>query len=130
MKKDTFTFLRKKIGKTQKETAVLLGISKKAVESYEQGARNIPANIQRILYYLLFKLNMDKVEAGERCWDFKECNSQYREQCIAWLAKEGFFCWFITGKVCIGEKAESGKSEGNCFECRYFKHHLGKILAP
>ena len=46
----------KNLRKTQKELANLLGISKKTVESYEQGLRNIPSNIERILYFLLVKL--------------------------------------------------------------------------
>ncbi|MCP4156812.1 MAG: helix-turn-helix transcriptional regulator [bacterium] len=126
MTKDEFYKIRKRIKKTQKEIAGLLGVSKKAVESYEQGLRNIPSNIERILYFLLFKLNKDKFMVEEFCWDKKECPDTIRANCIAWIAKEGFFCWFITGKVCALEKRSQNPIE-NCFSCSFFKNNLKNI---
>lgn len=127
MKKEDFVSIRKRLGKTQKQIALLLGISHKTVESYEQGFRNIPVNVERILYYLFFKLNMDKLADGELCWDKKECPMEIREHCIAWLANEGFFCWFLTGKTCVREKMLSGGNSENCFTCSFFKENLDKI---
>lgn len=127
MNKDEFSKLRKKFGKTQKEMAALLSVSKKTVESYEQGLRNIPSNVQRLLYFLLFKLNMNKFDNTRLCWEEKECPPKIRENCVAWIAKEGFFCWFMTGKVCETEKLASGKATGDCFRCSFFKHTLDKI---
>lgn len=37
MDRETFVSLRAKLGKTQKSLAELLGVSLKAVQSYEQG---------------------------------------------------------------------------------------------
>ena len=130
MQKAEFTRIRKKLGKTQKQMSALLGVSQKAIESYEQGLRNIPSNIERILYYLLFKLNMDKLGEDEKklCWDKKDCPQHFRENCLAWMAKEGFFCWFITGKICPAEKQLSHKSTGTCFNCSFFKDQLNAIL--
>lgn len=127
MQKDEFIKIRKKLGKTQKEMASLLGVSKKAVESYEQGLRNIPGNVERIIYFLLFKLNMDKFDEQQLCWIIKECPPHIRENCVAWMAKEGFFCWFLTGKSCSREKALSPGSSGSCFLCSFFKENLEKI---
>ena len=131
MQKEKFYQIRKKLNKTQKEMAALLGISKKTVESYEQGLRKIPPNSERILYYLLFKLNMDKLSENgkELCWDKKDCPPHLRENCLAWIAKEGFFCWFITGKICPAEKqlSHNSKSTGTCFNCSFFKDNLEAI---
>ncbi|UCH94360.1 MAG: helix-turn-helix transcriptional regulator [Candidatus Aminicenantes bacterium] len=127
MQKEKFLRIRKKLNKTQKEMAVLLGISIKTVESYEQGLRNIPANVERIVYYLLFKLNMEKFKEKEPCWDIKKCPLPTRENCVAWIAKEGFFCWFLTGRVCTREKLLSGESTKSCFHCSFFKENLEKI---
>jgi transcriptional regulator with XRE-family HTH domain len=127
MQKEKFYQIRKKLDKTQKEMASLLGISIKTVESYEQGLRNIPVNVERIVYFLLFKLNMEKLNGKEHCWGIKKCPPSTRENCIAWAAKEGFFCWFLTGKVCAHEHLISGNSTGSCFECSFFKGNLGKI---
>lgn len=127
MKKEEFVKIRKKIGKTQKETAMLLGISHKTVESYEQGFRNIPVNVERIIYYLLFKLNMDKLDNRQLCWHVKDCPADIRKNCIAWVAQEGFFCWFLTGKTCIRERLLSGGTSENCFSCSFFRENSKKI---
>jgi transcriptional regulator with XRE-family HTH domain len=127
MKKDEFSKIRKKLDKTQKELAALLGVSGKTVESYEQGLRNIPMNIARLIYFLLFKLNMDKFTGKELCWDMNECPLHIRENCVSWIAKEGFFCWFLTGRVCAHEKLRSPHPIKSCFECRFFKKNLAKI---
>lgn len=128
MKKEEFIEIRKKLHKTQKEIAHLLGVSKKTIESYEQGIRNIPANTARILYFLLFKLNMDKLDKDEMCWQVNDCPADTRENCVAWVAREGFFCWFLTGKTCIRIKALSPNSAHNCYQCQFFKEKLEKIL--
>ncbi len=130
MQKEDFKKLRKRLHKTQKEMAGLLTISKKTIESYEQGLRNIPANVQRILYFLLFKLNQDKLEKKQNCWNVKSCSPEFKKNCIAWLAKEGFYCWFITGKVCAAEQEQSKNTINSCFECDFFKENLDKIIAP
>ncbi len=129
MLKEDFKEVRKILKKTQKEMAALLGISRKTVESYEQGLRNIPGNMGRIVYFLLFKLNMGKIARGELCWKKKKCPLKIRENCIAWLAKEGFFCWFITGRVCALEKLLGESSSDSCFECSFFKENLKKVSA-
>ena len=50
---EEFLKCRKKLQKTQKEMAKLLGISMKAVCSYEQGWREIPLHTERQIFYLL-----------------------------------------------------------------------------
>ena len=56
MDKMEFQYFRQKLQKTQKEMAQLLGTSLKAVESYEQGWRNIPAQVERqVLFFLAMK---------------------------------------------------------------------------
>ncbi len=53
MESDDFNNARKKLGKTQKEIAELLGLALKTVQAYEQGSRKIPAYIEREMWYLL-----------------------------------------------------------------------------
>ncbi|MFC1516563.1 helix-turn-helix domain-containing protein, partial [Thermodesulfobacteriota bacterium] len=48
-----FAYFRKKLNKTQKQMAQLLGTSLKAVHSYEQGWRSIPANVERQMFFLV-----------------------------------------------------------------------------
>lgn len=122
-----FTAFRARLKKTQKEMAEFLGVSLKAVESYEQGWRNIPANIERILYYLLFKMNQNLFGRGDRCWFEKKCPPAIRANCPAWIAREGLYCWFLTGKMCRAEKKGRSERGMSCSGCAFFSKNLKKI---
>ncbi len=50
-----FKHLRTRLSKTQKELAQLMGISIKAIHSYEQGWRKIPHHVERQALFLLYK---------------------------------------------------------------------------
>jgi DNA-binding transcriptional regulator YiaG len=51
-----FNKLRKKLNKSQQQMALLLGVSIKAVQSYEQGWRNIPTHVERQMFFLLSRV--------------------------------------------------------------------------
>jgi len=53
MDSQEFKKWRKKLNKTQKEIAELLGISVKSAQGYEQGWRNIPTHVERLMYFHL-----------------------------------------------------------------------------
>lgn len=57
MESKEFKRFRKRMNKTQSQMAQLLGVSVKAVHSYEQGWRNIPAHVERQMFFLIS--NMD-----------------------------------------------------------------------
>ncbi len=48
-----FAVFRKKLDKTQKAMANLLGVSIKAIHSYEQGWRTIPPHVERQMFFLM-----------------------------------------------------------------------------
>ena len=52
MDSSEFLKARKVLDKTQKQLAELLGISIKAVHSYEQGWRKIPSHVERQVFFL------------------------------------------------------------------------------
>jgi Predicted transcriptional regulator len=131
-----FSRLRSALGKSQRELAELLGVSLKAVESYEQGWRNVPAHVERMLYFLLFKLNEGAIESASPCWKSKDCPSERRDKCIAYVAKEGRFCWFFTGRLCATAKSADARPEGSardpaedrgCYTCSVFEDMLAKV---
>jgi DNA-binding transcriptional regulator YiaG len=109
-----FSRLRALLGKSQRELAELLGLSLKAVESYEQGWRKVPAHVEKVLYFLLLKIEGKGVEGGAACWEIQDCPPTRRSSCVAYLAGEGRFCWFFTGRLCARSKA------GGCASCRVF----------
>ena len=96
-----FSKIRHSLGKTQEELARLLCVSTKAVQSFEQGWRNIPASAERQLLFLLsLKRSLDK--STEPCWEIRNCPEEWRENCTAWEFNAGYFCWLINGTFCRG----------------------------
>ena len=120
-----FSRLRASLGKSQRELAELLGLSLKAVESYEQGWRNVPAHVERLLYFLLFKLNEDDIVDEDPCWTAKACPDELRSKCVAFVAKEGRFCWFFTGRLCAG--AKDAADDRGCYSCSVFTQMLARV---
>jgi hypothetical protein len=101
MKKEEFLCARLKLSKTQAQLAELLRASSKAVQSYEQGWRSIPAHVER---QLLFLLSMKEKKKGQKdCWTVRKCSPDKKRACPAWEFKAGRFCWFINGTLCEGK---------------------------
>jgi hypothetical protein len=126
MDRETFTRIRSRLGKHRREISAVLGVSPKAVESYEQGWRRVPANVERILYFLLFKLEEEKLADYEPCWETRSCTEASRNGCMAWEAHEGRFCWFFTGRLCGAAKA-AGKRRYPCHSCAVFLGQLERL---
>lgn len=124
MDKVEFAITRRYLGKTQRQMAQLLCISPKAVQSFEQGWRDIPANCERQLLFLL-SCKCSTEEKSGQCWEIRKCPAEVRERCPAWEFKAGYFCWFITGTFCEGNPhhdwAEKIKT---CRRCKVYKSRL------
>ena len=82
MDKQQFASARRKPGKTQRELAEILVISIKAVHSYEQGWREIPAHIERQLLFLL-SIKDRQTKEEKPCWVVRDCPSEHRDRCPA-----------------------------------------------
>jgi len=96
-----FSYIRQKLNKTQKQMAQLLGTSIKAVTSYEQGWRTVPAYVERQIFFLVSR--MRRVKKGQKpCWVIKSCPTEIKKQCPAWEFQAGKLCWFINGTICEG----------------------------
>lgn len=67
MKRHEFSSIRSQVEKTQHQMAQLLGTSLKAVQSFEQGWRNIPVHIERQVLYLLVLKKLRR-KKGKPCW--------------------------------------------------------------
>lgn len=129
MKDKEFSVLRKKLKKTQKQMAQLLGTSIKAIHSYEQGWRTIPVHVERQLYFLVTRKYSGKNEKDlQACWDARSCPQEQREACPAWEFSTGDLCWFINGTICDGTVHNSWKEKmKHCRSCDVFKSALAKI---
>ena len=119
MEKQEFSSIRKKLGKTQKQLAALLGMSLKTIHSYEQGWRSIPTHIERQLFFLLIKQRGRNAELVP-CWEQKECME--KEDCPAWEFQSGHLCWFLCGTLCECTSESSYKEKiGVCRDCKIFR---------
>ncbi|MDL2268539.1 helix-turn-helix domain-containing protein [Desulfosarcina sp. OttesenSCG-928-A07] len=122
-----FRKYRKKLNKTQKQIAQLLGVSIKAVHSYEQGWRSIPVHVERQFYFLLAR----KISGAQDpcpCWNQRECPEYQREQCPVWEFASGNWCWFVSGTICGGVAYHSWKDKMvQCRTCPVFESILEKI---
>ncbi len=106
-----FSAHRKKLCKTQKTLAKLLGVSLKAVQSYEQGWRSIPLYIERKIFFLLVNQRREGVTKRKNCWDLKKCGC--KKECPAWEFQAGHLCWFLNGTLCncTSDQEETDKIE-------------------
>ena len=120
MDSEEFKRLRSRLGKTQKQMAELLGTSLKAVHSYEQGWRTIPAHVERQMFFLVAQLRWTHV-GRKSCWVVKNCPPEQKRKCPAWEFKAGKLCWFICGTICDGRARGSWKEKMKiCRSCEVF----------
>lgn len=96
-----FLHFRKKLEKTQKQMAQLLGTSLKAIHSYEQGWRRVPAYVEIQVLFLLSSKAGD-FKRRKPCWAIKNCSGEIRKECPVWEFQVGKFCWIINGTICGG----------------------------
>lgn len=120
-----FAEARARLGKTQKSLAELLGVSLKAVQSYEQGWRTIPTHVERQLYFLLVNQRGNNAKKRKDCWTLKKCDS--KKSCPAWEFQAGHLCWFISGTQCDCAAEKSWKEKMSiCRECEILSSLLDK----
>jgi len=120
MDKIEFKDFRKKLDKTQKEMAQLLGTSLKAIHSYEQGWRTIPPAVQRQMYFLISR-KQKSPNGNKPCWKIKNCTTAQKKRCPAWEFKSGNLCWFINGTICDGDPRSSWNEKMEiCRTCEVF----------
>jgi hypothetical protein len=117
-----FAVLRKSMDKTQKQIAQLLGSSLKAIHSYEQGWRTIPAHAERQMLFLTAMKNKSK-NGKKACWTLKKCPAEKRNNCPAWEFSAGDLCWFINGTICDGNAHKDWKTKmALCRECGVYQN--------
>jgi len=124
MTKTEFKKYRKRLAKTQKQMAELLGTSLKAIHSYEQGWRTVPAHVERQIYFLVFRLEL-KGRKQKPCWLIRKCSPEQKNHCPAWEFSSGDLCWFINGTHCDGMSHKNWKEKMRiCRSCEVFRSLL------
>ena len=121
MTKQEFGKFRSYLKKTQRQMAQLLGVSLKAIQSFEQGWRRVPPHIER---QILFLISMKYTPAGRKknCWTVRKCHPKVRSDCPAYEFQCGPLCWFINGTVCCGTSQMNWREKMEiCKTCDVFQ---------
>lgn len=122
MTRNDFLRARKKLGKTQKQLAELLGSSIKAIHSYEQGWRSVPPHVERQIYFLLSRHRDGENKGPRPCWLIKNCPTERRNSCPAWEFRAGKLCWFINGTICECQAQKNWQEKMKiCCKCEVLK---------
>lgn len=126
MDKKEFFQIRWYLGKTQSQMAQLMGTSLRAIQSFEQGWRNIPVHAERQMFFLLVKhKSLDGVDTP--CWVIQRCPIETRRNCPAWEFQSGDVCWFINGTICHGVVQGWQKKMSLCRQCTVFEPILSSL---
>ena len=121
MENKEFSRIRLSLGKTQVQMAHLLGVSLKAVQSFEQGWRKVPSHIERQTLFL-FAMKESPPKKANPCWKTLKCPVETKRNCPAWEFRAGHLCWFINGTICHGEIQESWQKKMKiCRQCDVFQ---------
>jgi DNA-binding XRE family transcriptional regulator len=117
--------VRRILDKSQSELAALLGVSVRAIQSYEQGWRPTPPTIQKMGWLLLFLDWRKTHRRWEPCWDICGCESDIRAECPAHIFRAGDICWLISGTMCRGIRQGSWEKKATkCRQCAVVKRWL------
>jgi len=117
VEKEEFVEARLRLDKSQKEMSQLLGVSVKAVYSYEQGWRSIPTHVERQVFFLLSRKRGTK-DLAKQCWTIKKCPPKRRRECPAYEYNAGRFCWLVNGTICECKAQKNWKEKMKiCREC-------------
>jgi DNA-binding XRE family transcriptional regulator len=104
------------LGRTQVELASALGVSAKAIQSYEQGWRDVPT---RVMIQLLVLLSLYRRQSLDEvpCWNIRKCPESMRRNCAAFTVGRGQFCWFIGTKECVPPAGAGDADALPCMAC-------------
>jgi len=121
-----FKDFRKKLKKTQLQMAQLLGTSLKAVHSYEQGWRSVPAQVERQMSFIISRIEENRKDR-KPCWVIKKCPLSRKKQCPAWEFRAGKLCWLISGTICEGTVQQNWKEKMKiCRSCEVLASLIAK----
>ena len=106
--------IRHVLGMSQHDLSTLLGISIRAVQSYEQGWRAVPPYVQKLTGLLLYLERRKGMPRLKPCWKVKKCPSENRRACPVHKYQAGEICWIVSGDLCGGKEEKSWEDKMIC----------------
>jgi len=80
----------------------ILGVSLKAIQSFEQGWRRIPAHVERQTLFVL-AMKMGSREQGFPRWKIRRCSARCGRSVQPGNLRLVISGWFINGTICQGK---------------------------
>lgn len=114
--------IRNHIGMTQAKVAQALGISIRAIQSYEQGWRETPTHVL-VQMLVLAAAYRSSSEERPACWTITGCSAEKQEKCPC-RRTDGRLCWLVSGRMCAGHSASRCDDLSACMECPVVKRIL------
>jgi DNA-binding transcriptional regulator YiaG len=115
--------LRLLLGVTQEGLAKALGISTKAVQSYEQGWRKTPLRVVKQMLTLV-AMHREDYSQSTPCWEIRGCDADSVANCPANTITHGRYCWAVASKSCAKARGDKDISVLGCLECEVVKKFL------
>jgi len=106
--------VRKSLGKSQTEFAGLIGRSVRALQSYEQGWRDVPEHVQRTAALLVYLHGRKTPSDVKPCWEIRRCKPKERETCPVYELRAGYLCWLLSSQCSAGSKKTGHIACGDC----------------
>ena len=110
--------VREALRKSQAELADLLGLSVRAIQSYEQGWRRTPLGVQKMTLLLLCLQRRNGRALPSPCWVTRGCDAETRAACSSREFGGGRFCWLFSSATqrCKASDGSDGSLEP-CLRC-------------
>lgn len=111
---------RKLLGYSQSRLAECMGVSSKAIQSYEQGWRTVPNRVFSQLFVLLTELK-NSTQGIRPCWEQKSCMP---EDCSSFQSGTGCCCWMLAADRCLMMNSDEKNPNADFVSCPVFARLL------
>lgn len=120
--------IRRSLGMTQATVARTLGVSIRAIQSYEQGWRETPTSITLQMLVLASAYRAPELGA-KACWEVTGCSATQKSQCPC-RHTNGQLCWLVSGRMCGASAGSEAASLQSCLDCLVVGKLLSNDLQP
>ena len=122
---DSVRWVRDQLGKSQSQMARLLGVSTRAVQSYEQGWRKTPSLVAQRAALVLYLSRRNELGEMPPCWEVRGCPPEEQEQCPTHEMGAGDLCWMLPSSRCKSSGAAApDKQLVECEACPVMQRWL------
>lgn len=119
--------IREELGLSQAQLANLVGFSKRAIQSCEQGWRHAGARLEKTVLLLLMSHRNAEGIHGDPCWEVMDCPPERCDQCITYRSRQGHLCWYLSGTLCSAGGPDWDKKRPVCVTCRIFRRLMRDV---